>query len=699
MGETEGDRATRGVPAWETLGRLGLLHARTRAPAVLFALVMLVLTLERGAIAALMRERFGGATAGDFVHAFLTGLRFDAVIAAMLIVPLFPMLFLTPPVVIRWRPFRYAVAGYAALALTVTVFLAVADFFYFQEFGERLNHKVVDYLGAAGNEYLVAAVVRDYPVVATLLACAAVLAASVWLFLRAGFDDRWNVGPIWQAAMWPIVAIALTVLAIRGTVSSQAINAGMAYSEGSPAVAQLTLNGGFTLRHAVVSEVLKEVELGELYPLLPEDEAMRLTRELVVPEADQELGDPANPLRRVVDTGRPRRDLNVVMVVLESLSWHYVGGLGGRDLTPNLDALMAEGLSFERCYAVGGRTQRGFSGIVSGFPDLPKSSVTTRDEVVGRFITLGGVLQRRGYDTAFVYGGPAHRDHRASYLGSNGYDRMVCEDDLAVRTFRTKLGWCDDDLMQSLVRVMDDAHAADADRPVHALALTVTFHRPYEIPPDWQDTVSDAEEFHEQRRAIRYTDWAIGRFMAAARARPWYDDTLFVFVADHQGGYLQHPMDLPSYRVPFVVVGKPIEGLAPRRVEAVCNQMDVSPTVLSLLGGSYESCFFGSSVLDRPADAGFAIAQTGGEEILFLDAASVGVTVPPAGATPKLWRLTEGNAIAPLATGGPEQAARRDALVRRAVAVVQTADALFEWEAHNVGGAGAVARPAIASGE
>ena len=161
----------------------------------------------------------------------------------------------------------------------------------------------------------------------------------------------------------------MVVLGIRGSLGNKPINTGPAYFSNSASLAQLTLNGAFTLGESLDSIITKTVDLKRYYQLLSEDEAFTLVlRSLAQPE-DHFLGNLDNPLRRTTNTGKPLQDYNVVLVILEGLSWHYVGAMGGDPrLTPSLNALANHGLLMDHCFAVGERTTRAFSGIVSGFP-------------------------------------------------------------------------------------------------------------------------------------------------------------------------------------------------------------------------------------------------------------------------------------------------------------------------------------------
>jgi phosphoglycerol transferase MdoB-like AlkP superfamily enzyme len=363
-------------------------NPRVRVPVLLFAAVVLLSVVQRLAVLLGHSERLADVTPGELARAFVVGLRFDAAVAALLTLPVLVIVSFAPPGWLRCRWFRRGVSGLVAVLLAAATFGGIADFYFFREFDERLNHKALNYLD---QPYTYQVIWHQYPVIPALLGTATVLAVVAWGVGRVAFrkppvEDFRLTGRLG----WPALAGVLLALAIRGTIGPKALNAGPAYFSNSATLAQLTLNPLYTLHEAALSMTYRSEDLAEHLPLLPDAEALDLTARLILRPEARPLAEPANPLRRVTDTGKPRRDYNVVLVVLESLSWHYIGALGGDvRLTPNFNALCEGGVLMERCFAVGDRTTRGFAGIVSAHPDLPGRSVTTRIEAAGNFFTFG----------------------------------------------------------------------------------------------------------------------------------------------------------------------------------------------------------------------------------------------------------------------------------------------------------------------
>ena len=594
------------------VGAQGLMNPRFRVPALLVAIVMGLLTIERALILIAMPERFDGVAVGALLRGFVVSLRFDVVIACMLVLPILPAGFPLPRWMLSNRFFQWTVSVYGGFVTAVVFFACVADFFFFYEFGHRLDDKVLTY---GGYDYVWKIIVDQYPLVSTLIAALMVFLIGIVVVRRLGFGSgRAENAPV-DAIAWSVVIVFLVALGIRGSVGPKPINTGPAFFSASPSLCQLTLNGCFTLREAVATAVYRDVPPCRYYEVPPNDETLRIARKMVASARDQFVDTPANPLRRITRTGQPRRDINVVLVILESLSWHYVGGLGGeKELTPNLDDLAEHAILMDHCFAVGGRTTRGLCGVVSGFPDLPGESVTTRSNSEGNFLTIGSILAERGYQTMFVYGGQPYYDHRQSFLGSNGYNRFVFDDEFSSRTFKSHLGWCDGDLFRSAHDVFRSTRG-----PFFATLLTLSFHRPYQIPKGKIEPLPKDRPAAEQLNAIRYTDWALGQFMELARGAAYFDDTIFIFVADSPGGFRAPENSPEDFRIPFLIYAPKILGPEGKQISTVCSQTDVAPTILSLLGGSYEHCFFGSSILQKKPSNGYALIQPGHHALFSID--------------------------------------------------------------------------------
>jgi phosphoglycerol transferase MdoB-like AlkP superfamily enzyme len=241
-------------------------------------------------------------------------------------------------------------------------------------------------------------------------------------------------------------------------------------------------------------------------------------------------------------------------------------------------------------YATGTRTVRGLEALTLSVPPTPGHAVPMRPHNSGLF-TLGGVFKEQGYEALYLYGGYSYFDNMASFFGGNGYtviDRTAI--DKKDIHHENIWGVADEDLFDLALREIDGRVAGG--KKVFAHVMTTSNHRPFTYPADRIDIPSGTG----RDGAVKYTDFAIGQFVEKARQRPWFNDTLFVFVADHTS-IARGRSDLPMerYHIPMVMYapGK----IAPARVDAMASQIDVAPTMLGWLNLSYVSEFFGRDVL------------------------------------------------------------------------------------------------------
>ena len=180
-------------------------------------------------------------------------------------------------------------------------------------------------------------------------------------------------------------------------------------------------------------------------------------------------------------------------------------------------------------------------------------------------------------------------------------------------------------------------------RPYYAILQTLSNHIPYSFPnpmPVEKVMVNGVEE--ERLTAMRYSDYALGQFFEKIKSLGGFNDTLFVITGDHGfgGGTLVTDMDLIRFHVPLLFIGKDIQSLFGKTNETVGSQVDVVPTVIGMMGGSYIHHCWGRNLLALPeGDPGRAVIKPSGTEqmVAFIEGDTILVKAPETG--PKLFRF------------------------------------------------------------
>lgn len=502
----------------------------------------------------------------------------------------------------RWGRLGHAICSSVLLVFGIAglLFTAIAEFLFWNEFAVRFNFIAVDYLvytreviGNIQESYRMGPIFGGLAIASLLVA--ATVSRRYWSAAR-GDGGRWyrRLAVFAVVCLLPVVAIKL-VLPVADHVRDML---------GTPAARELAGNGYDEFIRAFHDNNLS---YPNFYTTVPRSSALQALREEFGnadwqhTQASVATGDAAplqsDPLQRQIVGNGPEIRRNVILVSIESLGWDYVGALGGKPgLTPNLDRLAGEGLSFTQMYATGQRTVRGLEALTLSVPPTPGHAVPMRPDNKG-FQTVGGIFKQHGYEPIYFYGGYSYFDNMKDFFSGNGYT-VIDRNSIDARDIHHETVWgvADEDLYMLALRELDQRAAAGT--PFFAHIMTTSNHRPFTYPSNRIDTPSGSS----RSGAVKYTDWAIGQFVERARNKPWFANTVFAFIADHTSrGRGRTNLPPENYRIPLIIYAPGF--VQPQRVDTVSSQIDVGPTLFSLLDFSYTSTLFGRDILGAEAKA------------------------------------------------------------------------------------------------
>jgi phosphoglycerol transferase MdoB-like AlkP superfamily enzyme len=213
--------------------------------------------------------------------------------------------------------------------------------------------------------------------------------------------------------------------------------------------------------------------------------------------------------------------------------------------------------------------------VLTGFLPTRASSVVKLGGAQHDFFTLAELLAQHGYATSFIYGGDADFDNMRRFFMNNGFQQVIDERAFERWNFRTSWGVSDED-----VYARAHEHFLAAPRPFFTLLFTTSNHSPFEIPPG-RITPYDPGE-NTVHNAVQYADHALGEFLRTAKAAPYWQDTLFLVVADHNSRVTGAELvPVERFHIPGVLLGADVK---PQRIERLASQIDLLPTLLSWLG-------------------------------------------------------------------------------------------------------------------
>lgn len=503
-----------------------------------------------------------------------------------------------------WIPYRIRASIWAkkmtwvgiAVLIYALLFGAIAEYIFWQEFTTRFNFIAVDYL--IYTHEVIGNIRESYPV-PLILMLIALLTGVITLSLMRYITLSIYSYSLKNKYLFSFLLLLLPALSVQYSNIDQ-----MEFSLNSYAN-ELSGNGLYSFAAAARRN---ELDYDKFYKTIPQAQADRILLALGLERAPLSKHKPTHLMTAAFSHDTPnmanpfkRPPKNIVLISVESLSASYLGTYGNQEnLTPYLDALAKESLVFDKAFATGTRTVRGLDALSIGTPPIPGQAIVHRPHNA-HLATIGEFLEAQHYATFFVYGGYGMFDNMNNYFRGNDY-RVIDRTDFNQDTIQSENIWGVDDesLFNNTLQILDQQ--AQLPQPFFAHVMTTSNHRPYTFPAGKIDLPQGS-----RASAVKYTDYAIGQFINEAKRKPWFNDTLFVIVADHcasVAGKTKLPVD--KYHIPLFFYAPAL--LPAGRHTRMVSQIDIAPTLIALLDAQGSHHFFGENIFSATAQPNSARA-------------------------------------------------------------------------------------------
>ncbi len=536
---------------------------------------------------------------GNLTSIFLQGIRADLILICLWL--LLPVLCVP---LLAWK--RYARIWFKSthiwclIGLITILFMELATPAFLLQFDTRPNRLFIEYLKYPHEVFSTLWHGFKIPFVGGFL-LTGLMGYVLHRLLSIPTSSLTLWSPLKSLLVWPLVLIAI-FMGIRSTTHHRPANPAFFAITGDSMVNSLVINSSYSVLYAFYS-MRHEAHSSEIYGKLSTDEMLQYSLDWPWLKNYQFNNAGYPTLHHQTTVYARSKPLNLVIVLQESMGATFVKSLGGIDATPELENLAKDGIWFERLYATGTRSVRGIEAVISGYLPTPAQSVVKLSNSQNNFATIASVLQSTGYQTQFIYGGEAHFDNMRGFFTNNGFQDIVDIKKIKDPAFIGSWGASDEDLFNTADQELKKLHAAQ--KPFFSLIFTSSNHEPFEFPSDRTPLMEQPQ--NTVNNAVKYADWAMGRFFERAKQSEYWKDTVFVIVADHDNRvYGNNLIPIEKFRIPGLILGADIQ---PSTISTLSSQIDLAPTVLSLMGVSSCHPMVGRDFTNDSTSPGRALLQ------------------------------------------------------------------------------------------
>lgn len=530
----------------------------------------------------------------------LMGMRFDIKFASIMAVSMLVLCalpFLNPIKKPKAAPFWNVI-------LTIVFFLVLLvyaiDFYHYSYVQQRLNAAILSYFNDAAITFNMG--LQSYPVFRVLLLIILFTIVFAFVFRRLLFNYQTQTVINHRKGIgWYILFFLLFALGIFGKLGQFNLRWSDAFTLSDNFKANVALNPfqSFfsTLRYRDTRPDVNKVRsyysmMADYLQVTHKDSAtLNFTREY------HYSGSNTKP--------------NVVLVICESFCM-FRSTMSGNPLntTPYFNELCNKGVFFNRCFTPAFPTARGVWATITSIPDVVGDNNRTASrnpEVVNQRTIMNAIP---GYGKYYFIGGdPTWANIKGMLLNNIDSLHLYSQDDFKAAKVDV-WGIDDKNLLLETNKIL-----ATQQEPFFAVIQTADNHAPYTIPEKElasfkkinypKDTLEKyGFESNDQFNAFRYTDYCFEHFMEAAKKEEYFDNTIFVFVGDHgvPGNvgslYPQSFSELSLTRVHVPLLFYAPALLQPKLVQHVCSQVDIMPSIATLIKTSFENTTMGQSLFD-----------------------------------------------------------------------------------------------------
>lgn len=501
---------------------------------------------------------------------FFIALWFDAITIGLFFLPYY-LLFLLPIPYRNTRPYRIFFSVLFHLTNALLIGLNLLDVEYFKYTSKRSTFDLFTILGAGSDfKQLATTFMKDFWFL--LLLFVVLVAVSIYLYKKtwSKIGNKSNNFYLVNTLSFLILAPVFFIIG-RGGFDLKPTGIIEASRYVKPENLAFVLTTPFTMVKTIDQEGVKQINY------FSEEECLRHFDPIKKSSPQHILPD----------------GTNVVIILLESFGTEFIGAYNPPGFTPFFDSLIEQSLAFEYAFSNGKKSIEAVPAVLASIPTLMENPYISSPYGDNQLQALPTILKKYGYESAFYHGATNGSMRFDGFSKICGFDHYVGRYEYNNDAHFDKT-W---GILDEYFNPWTAQQISQLKQPFFATLFTLSSHHPYFIPEHMRDKIKYGPQ--PICGSINYGDYALARFFEEAQQQPWYDNTLFVILADHSPSTTtpEYKTRTHLYRIPIVFFD-PKGRIQPEKSKEIFQQLDIMPTLLDLLNIDTRYYGFGNSYYD-----------------------------------------------------------------------------------------------------
>lgn len=526
--------------------------------------------------------------------AFFMGFRFDTVISAYILLPVAFILFFLQALKQNIKIINLVILWYLSISYILAFSISAADIPYFKQFFSRFTIMAFNWMDSPDFVFkMIFQEVRYFIFIIAFL-----LIAIFFIIVLKKIYRRFLVNLEIEKKLTsknylliyifvPVIILGIIILGARGRIAEKSpIQTGTAYFSDNPFINQMGLNPVFTFIRSYLDSL--DPEKKNIH-LMNDDSAIQYVRKEFGISGQENYFSPI--LRKIIPSENSIK-ANIVVIIMESMSAELMQRFCNKQkLTPFLDSIAQNSICFDSIYTSGIHTMNGIYSTLFAYPALLRQHPMNIVEIP-EYNGFSKVLKNQNFSTYYFTNHDEQFDNVGGFMKANHFDEIISQKDYPSKEILSTLGVPDHYLFEFSVNYISNNY--NTKRPFFAAYMTSSNHGPYIIPEGIDFHPHNAET---KLRSIEYADWSLRHFIKLASHQPWFDSTIFVFIADHGMvvGETKYDIPLSYHHTPLIIYSKMFN--EKKIISEIGGQIDVFPTIMGLLNINYDNNTMGVDLL------------------------------------------------------------------------------------------------------